>query len=133
MTAQRDSRPIVTEAQRRAVLALLAHPLFVDAYDHEIGDKVGVTPAAVRAIRAEQRQNLELATILQRIDGFARAIDWPGTHAELLAWCVDVTIRRSARRGFKHPNARMQALREALNDREREEVLDGMPQSNRAA
>lgn len=115
-----------TESQRHAVVARLRDPVWSHASDLEIASDTGTTGDVVRALRAEQRRNLDLAAIAPKLEELARRIAWPGTHAELLARVVDAACVRAEQQGYRHPDARMEAMRAALREDREQRALEAL-------
>ena len=109
-----------TEAQRRAILDSFIDPIWASAPDHEVADRVGVSPAIVRALRAEYRRQLGLAELVGKLQSIADRLDWPGTLGELLGVAVE-RLDISAR---PNPHPSMQALRAAIREQRRLEDLE---------
>lgn len=124
----------VTEAQRRAIFADFAHPLWGGALDHELADHHGVTPGDVRALRAEHRRNMGGHALYQAAAALAEEVQWPGSIGELITACVAQAYDRAERRGFRHSSPSMAELADALRaertDRELERLSGQVDESS---
>lgn len=104
----------ISESTRAAVLDTLRLPLWQGASDTEIALEHGVSPAAVRALRAELRRAAITDEIITRVDDLAVRLTWPGTSAELLLAVLSAADHRASARDYQHPHPYARALREAL-------------------
>lgn len=116
---------VISEAQRRAILADFVDPIHARALDHELADYHGVTPREVRELRREHRRDLGIGRLGAKLAVIAERTGWPGTLGELLEAAVDALDARMAATGYRHPDERMQALREALTEERRRRDMEG--------
>lgn len=115
-----------TEAQRRAFLDLVAHPLWFDARDHEIADRLRIPLAVAAQLHEERRRNVEMGEVAIVLRELAALIRWPGTIHELLIAELRGALARARVRGGEHGDVRMQHLREVLDEDRREQALRTM-------
>jgi hypothetical protein len=109
-----------TEAQRRQILDLFIDPIWASAPDHQIADRVGVTPSIVRELRADYRRQLGLAELVPKLQRIAERLDWPGSLGQLL----EVAVERLDASARPNPHPCMQALRRAIREQRRLEALE---------
>lgn len=125
---------MITEAQRRAIYADFLDPVWGTAPDHQIADAHGVTPAAVRRLRAEHRRDLGVTGLAGRLEELAALTAWPGTPGELLAACVEAALMRAQAREHRTGYGSALAEHRARIDAQREaEMADKISDCGRSA
>lgn len=132
---------VTTEAQRRAILADIIDPIWGSAPDHEIADAHGVSPRAVRNLRAEHRRDLGIAAVTNQLEELAELTAWPGSPGELLAACVEAALMRAQAREHRtgygsalaEHRARVDAQREAEMAAGVDKILDCGRSADRVA
>lgn len=110
---------------KRRLRDVLCSPLWADSSDEEIARCFGHPIATVRAERDKLRADIATAEIATRLRQLSHALSWPGTLTELQIHILDAHIRMAERSGGKHPDPKMQELRDALVESRRLRVLEG--------